>query len=170
VIRHARREDGATLQRIDVATYAAEVTPAPPPEPDGEFFGDGTRPEDVLVAEVEAVPVGYVHIGLRYRELVSSEHVHEIKGLAVLPQFQSQGMGHRLVMEAADTARRRGASRLTLNVLGSNRAARELYERCGFVVEGVQSEQFHLGGRYVDDILLALDLLGPQHCAASADA
>jgi RimJ/RimL family protein N-acetyltransferase len=43
-------------------------------------------------------------------------------------------------------------------VLGTNLVARRLYERCGFVVEGVQPEQFYLGGGYVDDMLLALDL------------
>jgi hypothetical protein len=41
-----------------------------------------------------------------------------------------------------------------------------LYESCGFRVEGVLREEFRIEGRYVDDVLMALDLLssacGPQ--------
>ena len=54
----------------------------------------------------------------------------------------------------------RGARRLTLRVLAPNTAARGLYEACGFTVEGVLREEFLLEGRYVDDVLMALDL-GP---------
>jgi ribosomal protein S18 acetylase RimI-like enzyme len=150
------------LQRIDAATCTEVVSPAPPPEPNGEFFGDGTSPEQVLVAEVEDVPVGYVKVGPRYRRLSSAAHVHQISGLAVAPESQGHGVGRRLVMAAVDAARSRGARRLTLNVLGTNHVARRLYARCGFVVEGVQPGQFYLGGRYVDDVLLALDLAQPQ--------
>ena len=46
----------------------------------------------------------------------------------------------------------------TLRVLGPNATARALYERAGFVVEGVLREEFHLDGRYVDDVLMARDL------------
>ena len=52
----------------------------------------------------------------------------------------------------------RGARRLTLRVLGPNAVARGLYEACGFTVEGVLREEFLLDGRYVDDVLMALEL------------
>jgi RimJ/RimL family protein N-acetyltransferase len=63
-----------------------------------------------------------------------------------------------LVDAAVREARARGARRLTLRVLGPNMAARGLYEAAGFVVEGVLPEEFLLDGRYVDDVLMALDL------------
>lgn len=77
---------------------------------------------------------------------------------AVAPEAQRRGVGSRLVIAAADAARNGGARRLTLNVLATNEAARRLYDRCGFAVEGIQQQQFYLGGRYVDDMQLALDL------------
>jgi len=52
-----------------------------------------------------------------------------------------------------EQARSRGARKLSLRVLGGNVAARRLYELCGFTVEGVLSDEFFLGGRYVDDVL-----------------
>ncbi|CAL9437127.1 hypothetical protein SUDANB15_02152 [Streptomyces sp. enrichment culture] len=54
---------------------------------------------------------------------------------------------------AVAEARRRGARRITLRVLGHNTAARALYASEGFVVEGVRPEEFHLDGAYVDDVL-----------------
>jgi len=46
-------------------------------------------------------------------------------------------------------------------VLGHNVGARRLYERCGFVPEGVLRGEFLLEGRYVDDVLVACDLVAP---------
>ena len=43
-------------------------------------------------------------------------------------------------------------------MLTRNEAALRLYERCGFVVEGVLRGEFFLDGVYVDDLLMALDL------------
>ncbi|WP_159059185.1 GNAT family N-acetyltransferase, partial [Streptomyces scabiei] len=59
-----------------------------------------------------------------------------------------------LLRAVQDEARRRGARRLTLRVLGHNTAARKLYESEGFVVEGVLPEEFLLDGQYVDDVLM----------------
>jgi ribosomal protein S18 acetylase RimI-like enzyme len=123
-----------------------------------EFFGDRVSPGDVLVAEADDRIVGYVTVVPRYRRLSAGEHVYEIRGLAVCPQSQREGIGRRLVQGAAELARTRGARRLTLNVLASNLIARALYERCGFVLEGVRQGEFYLRGQFVDDLVLALDL------------
>ncbi len=60
-----------------------------------------------------------------------------------------------------EEARRLGARRITLRVLGHNTAARKQHESEGFVVEGVQPEEFHLDGEYVDDVLMGRSLTGP---------
>jgi len=52
-------------------------------------------------------------------------------------------------------ARRRGARKVSLRVLGSNAVARRLYARCGFVEEGVLRDEFVLDGRFVDDVFMA---------------
>jgi RimJ/RimL family protein N-acetyltransferase len=91
-------------------------------------------------------------------EIPAAAHVLEIKGLAVSPDRQHQGLGRMLLTAAIDLARERGARRLVLRVLGWNSRARALYESCGFEVEGVMRELFLLDGRYVDDVIMALDL------------
>ena len=62
---------------------------------------------------------------------------------------------HSFVEAAVDEARRRGARRLTLRVLGPNYAARRLYETCGFEIEGVLHGEFHVDGEDIDDVLMA---------------
>jgi RimJ/RimL family protein N-acetyltransferase len=74
--------------------------------------------------------------------------------LAVDPREQGRGVGSSLIAEA----RRRGARRLTLRVLAPNAAARAAYAAGGFQVEGVLRGEFLPGDRYVDDVVMALDL------------
>ena len=44
---------------------------------------------------------------------------------------------------------------MTLRVLGTNVAARRVYERAGYVVEGRLRGEFRIDGVDVDDLLLA---------------
>jgi ribosomal protein S18 acetylase RimI-like enzyme len=152
-IRQARLEDEPKLRDIDAATWTAEVSPAPPPSADAAFFGERTAPSDVLVAETGGVIGGYAALGRS--PLASHSHVLQIRGLAVHPASQRCGAGRQLVEACIEQARSRGARKLSLRVLGGNVAARRLYESCGFTVEGVLREEFFLGGRYVDDVLMA---------------
>ena len=153
-VRQARPEDEPGLRDIDAATWTTGVSPAPPPSVDAAFFGERIAPADVLVAEAGCVVAGYAALGSSPR-LASRSHVLEIRGLAVHPARQRRGVGRRLVEACIEHARSRGARKLSLRVLGGNAAARRLYESCGFTVEGVLREEFFLGGRYVDDVLMA---------------
>ena len=153
-IRLARLDDEPELRDIDAATWTAGVSPAPPPSAGAAFFGERTAPADVLVAETGRVIAGYAALGPA-GPLASHCHVLQIRGLAVHPDRQRCGVGRRLVEACIAQARSRGARKLSLRVLGSNVAARRLYESCGFVAEGVLREEFFLGGRYVDDVLMA---------------
>jgi ribosomal protein S18 acetylase RimI-like enzyme len=103
--------------------------------------------------------VGYVAVG-RPTGLESNQHVADIRGLAVAPDHQGRGLGRALVEAGLALARERGARKVRLRVLGPNTAARALYESCGFVVEGILRDEFLLGGRYVDDVMMARDLSG----------
>jgi len=61
----------------------------------------------------------------------------------------------RAVSQSLTATGIRGARKLSLRVLGGNVAARRLYESCGFMAEGILREEYFLGGRYVDDVLMA---------------
>ncbi|MFG3098932.1 GNAT family N-acetyltransferase [Streptomyces sp. NPDC048182] len=152
-IRPGRYDDDGPLRRLDAETWSPLHAVSPRPEPDEPFFREHASPADHLVAEVDGTPVGYVRLGFP-TPLASNTHVRQIRGLAVSDTARGRGVGRALVRAAVAEARRLGARRITLRVLGHNTAARKLYESEGFVVEGVQPEEFHLAGEYVDDVLM----------------
>jgi ribosomal protein S18 acetylase RimI-like enzyme len=155
-IRPARDADDAVLLEIDFATWTQAVSPAPAPtrEDRTSFFDDRTDRENYLVAEADGRVLGYVLVHQNI-PLPSHQHVLGINGLAVDPSAQGRGVGRALVEAAVAEAARRGASKVALRVLGENPGARRLYERCGFVVEGVLRGEFVMDGKLVDDVLMA---------------
>ncbi|MFD8519593.1 GNAT family N-acetyltransferase [Streptomyces capillispiralis] len=159
LIRIARPDDEGELARLDHETWSPLHAVTPPPQPPYDsFFSAHAGPGDHRVAEHEGRLVGYVRLGFP-TELASNAHVRQIRGLAVAPEARGLGVGRALVRAAIEEARERGARRITLRVLGHNTTARTLYESEGFVVEGVQPEEFFLDGAYVDDVLMGRSLL-----------
>ncbi|MEU0003749.1 GNAT family N-acetyltransferase [Streptomyces sp. NPDC006314] len=153
-IRTARPDDDGELSVLDRATWSTlhEVMPAPQP-PYEPFFDERRGPDDHLVAEHDGRIAGYIRLA-RPTPLASNAHVLAIQGFAVAGEARGRGIGRALIRAAVEEARRRGARRLTLRVLGHNTPARTLYESEGFTVEGVLPGEFHLDGRYVDDVLM----------------
>ncbi|MFC5955695.1 GNAT family N-acetyltransferase [Streptomyces pratens] len=159
LLRPARPADEGELALLDRATWSSLHTVSPPPQPPYDsFFGERSGPGDHIVAERDGRVVGYVRLGFPTPH-ASNRHVRQIHGLAVAEEARGAGVGRALVRAAVQEARDRGARRITLRVLGHNTTARVLYESEGFVVEGVQPEEFFLGGRYVDDVLMGRSLL-----------
>jgi predicted nuclease with RNAse H fold/predicted N-acetyltransferase YhbS len=111
----------------------------------------------VIVAEAGEGLAGYLILG-DWTPLDSSRHVAEVKGLAVDPARQGEGIGAALLDAGIARAREEGRRKLMLRVLGGNTGARRLYEGRGFVVEGTLRGVFLLDGTPTDDLLMALDL------------
>ncbi|MCF1599201.1 GNAT family N-acetyltransferase [Streptomyces muensis] len=157
-IRAALPDDEEELAHLDRATWSTlhSVMPRPQP-PHRTFFDERHAPEDHLVAELDRRIVGYVRLALA-TPLACNAHVRQIQGFAVADEVRGRGVGRALIRAAVEEARRRGARRLTLRVLGHNTPARKLYESEGFVVEGVLPEEFFLDGAYVDDVLMGRGL------------
>ena len=157
-IRHATLDDEDTLGRLDRATWSTlhAVSPRPQP-PYAPFYSERFGPRDHLVAELDGVLVGYIRLGFPTL-LASNAHVRQIQGLAVAAEARGAGVGRALLRAVQEEARKLGARRITLRVLGHNTPARGLYESEGFVVEGVLPEEFLLYGTYVDDVFMGRSL------------
>ncbi|MGW4659746.1 N-acetyltransferase family protein [Streptomyces sp. NPDC004279] len=160
-IRHATDDDEEALGRLDRVTWSplhsVQPRPRPPYEP---FFTERFGPRDHLVAELGGVVVGYIRLGFP-TPLACNSHVRQIQGLVVADEARGSGVGRALLRAVQEEARRRGARRITLRVLGHNTPARALYESEGFVVEGILAEEFLLDGKYVDDVFMGRFLQGP---------
>ncbi|MEU8528636.1 MULTISPECIES: GNAT family N-acetyltransferase [Streptomyces] len=158
-IRTARLADQAALGELDRAVWSTLHSVQPAPQAPYDAFFDSThRPEHYLVAEGEGGTMdGFLRLH-RPSPLACHTHVRQIQGLAVAGHARGRGVGRALLRASFEEARRQGASRITLRVLGHNAPARALYEAEGFAVEGVLPGEFLLDGAYVDDVFMGRSL------------
>ena len=84
-----------------------------------------------IVEEVDRTVVGYAGIWN-----VSGEA--QIMRVAVRKALRNQGLGLMLTQELLQKAWEAGAEAVTLEVRESNIAAQKMYERCGFVSQGIR--------------------------------
>ncbi|MEU0412658.1 GNAT family N-acetyltransferase [Streptomyces griseorubiginosus] len=153
-IRLALPDDEEELARLDRAEWSPlhEVLPEQRP-PYRPFFDERHLPGDCLVAEADRRILGYIRLGFP-NGLAANAHVRQIQGFVVSAEARGRGVGRALIRAVTEEARRRGARRLTLRVLGHNTPARRLYESEGFAVEGILPEEWLLAGEYVDDVIM----------------
>ena len=76
--------------------------------------------------------------------------------LYLLPAFWGRGFGTCALNHLLVEARRRGLHRLECVVASTNDRAIRLYERHGFVQEGVKREAFYYNSRYEDLVMMAV--------------
>jgi ribosomal protein S18 acetylase RimI-like enzyme len=160
-VRFACPEDEAGLARLDaVAWTPASGFPSVTErarDPFFTFFTVSGPPGEYLVAELDGQLAGYIRLR-PVTELRENAHVLGVMGLAVAPDARRQGVASALLAAAERHARARGARKLSLRVLGTNVAAQRLYEQLGYEREGILRDEFRIGGRYVDDVIMAKHL------------
>lgn len=105
----------------------------------------------LVVAEVNGAFAGFA-VGKVVNALVFAE----LESIVVRAGARRMGLGAGLCRAVIEWCRRRGVESVELEVRSANRAARALYARLGFVVEGVRNEYYR---EPVDDaVLMRLNL------------
>jgi len=78
-------------------------------------------------------------------------------GITVKAGRRGQGIGTRLMQQAIEWAKESGVvKRVQLEVVAENVEARELYERLGFVAEGLRKRAFWKQERWMDSVVMGL--------------
>ena len=77
-------------------------------------------------------------------------------GMGVHKDFRGRGLGQRLIDRTIADAKQKGLERIELEVFASNTPAIKLYEKVGFVVEGVKKKARKLDDIYDDLVEMAL--------------
>ena len=110
------------------------------PWPRGAFEGELTQNAMAryLVAEIDGHVAGYAGIWLIFDE-------GHITNIAVHPDFQRRGVASALLQRILSNAKACRIESCTLEVRRSNLAAQKLYEKYGFLPEGVRK------GYYTDN-------------------
>jgi putative acetyltransferase len=104
-------------------------------------------------------------VAVRHGEVAGTAGLHVEKGrrrhvasmgIAVSSTHRRAGVGDALMRAVLDLADNwLGLRRVELGVLTDNEAARQLYEKHGFVVEGVRRRSVAVAGELCDEVLMA---------------
>jgi RimJ/RimL family protein N-acetyltransferase len=127
---------------------------APSPERMRVFILDminGGHPQFVALAGPELV--GWCDI--RPHDIPSHAHRGTL-GMGIIPGYRGRGLGTRLITATLDAARAAGLRRIELDAHADNPGAIALYEKVGFVREGVARDAVQIDGRYIDSIGMAI--------------
>jgi RimJ/RimL family protein N-acetyltransferase len=158
-LRPGRPTDGRALARL-FADVRAEgrwliTTPGAVSEPSEAFWiGELIRAEEslVLVAEADGDVIGNVLVSVDRGR--ATEHIG-VLSICITADWRDVGIGTELVAGAQAWARGRGLRKLSLGVFPDNERAIAVYERCGFVREGVRRQQYRSNDEYRDELLMA---------------
>ncbi|TPJ28978.1 GNAT family protein [Mesorhizobium sp. B2-7-2] len=84
-------------------------------------------------------------------------HAHRgTLGMGILPIYRGRGLGLKLINAALARARSAGMVRVELSVHADNARAIALYDKVGFVREGVVRDAVRVDGEYRDAIMMAI--------------
>ncbi len=93
------------------------------------LFDEGAPERISLISEDEGNPAGFL-----IARIAGSEC--ELENVVVAEASQRRGLASGLVQELVRVARDRNVASIFLEVRESNAAARALYEKCGFALDG----------------------------------
>jgi ribosomal protein S18 acetylase RimI-like enzyme len=153
-VRRAVEEDDAVLLAIERSAWDASSGFPSYQDTLQDTFFSRSGPEAHLVAEHEGVVVGYLRLQDKY-PFPEGSGVLSINGLAVAHEARRLGVASALMEAATAEGRLRGARKISLHVHSTNTAARRLYERHGYIVEGTHPNEFLIEGIYIDAIDMA---------------
>lgn len=147
---------GRTVDRVARERKYLASTQGFPREATAEFVrsivsGGGVS----FVAVDDEVLAGWCDITrIRYE---GQKHCGKL-GMGLLSPYRGRGLGRRLIDAALEAAEPIGIWRIELEVFASNAVARRLYERVGFIEEGVKRRARIIDGVADDIVCMALVL------------
>lgn len=112
----------------------------------------GADASTILVAEIDESLVGYMMViaGTTNRNKHSAYIV-----IGISEAFRGQGVGKALFKSLNDWSIQNKLHRVELTVMSNNTAAIVLYEKAGFIKEGVKKDSLFVNGQYVDEYYMA---------------
>jgi RimJ/RimL family protein N-acetyltransferase len=158
-LRAARPTDAQALAELFAAVRAEGrwlLTPASALSHASEafFIGELIREPGglALVAEADGEVVGNVLVSVE-RSTVS-DHVGTLS-ICIAADWRDVGIGGALTRASTAWAQSVGLAKVGLSVFTDNERAIAVYERSGFVREGVRRRQYRVDGAFRDELLMA---------------
>jgi len=117
-------------------------------------FEDLTKKKVLFVFEDDGVPTGMCKlVPQQYR----NSHIVYLGGIAIHPFFAGKGEGIKMMNDIIDFAKQNGFLRIELSVASVNEKAIRLYEKAGFVKEGLLRKFTYLKSenKFLDEVMMA---------------
>lgn len=124
-IRPLKTEDVPALARMEEKIFSRPWSE--------QSFADLLKHDYILcfVAETDGIPIGCAGLTMLDNE-------GNIDKVMVREDFRGRGVAYQMLERLLEEARKRGITEFTLEVRVGNRPAIHLYEKLGFVSEGVR--------------------------------
>ena len=133
--------------------YLSPLEAVPPAQTRDFVLGLMAKGDPIYVAVANGDVVGWCDIQ-RHR---FPAHAHRgTLGMGIVPDHRRRGVGLRLIQRTLDEAFANDFVRIELSVRADNLNAMRLYEKVGFVVEGVLRDAMLVDNEYHDAIAMAL--------------
>jgi len=102
----------------------------------------------LLVAEADNKLVGYISADKGFvNRIAHSAYIV----VGILKEYSNRGIGTELFKRLDAWAQEKKMTRLELTVVCENEAAKHLYEKSGFEIEGIKRNSVFVDGRYLDE-------------------
>jgi len=118
------------------------------------IFDELQSKNHLYIYEVEGIQTGMCKlVPLQHR----TSHIVYLGGFAIHPFFAGKGEGLKMMKEIIDHAKQKGFLRVELSVAIINEKAIRLYQKAGFVKEGILKKYSYMKSenRFVDEVVMA---------------
>jgi len=160
-IRPARQEDltgivGAIRQVTEEGTYIeAESVADEVDHQEALLRHNELESRMFFVATVEDEVVGWVH--LHAPELEKLSHTAELT-VGVIEYYRGHGIGAHLLARGLEWAASNGYEKVYNSAPSTNDRAIAFLEAHGWETEAVRENHYKIGGEYVDEVMMAIEL------------
>ena len=114
----------------------------------------------LVMAYVEKNPVGGLAVACHNPEIINIRILHGLDDLAVVwdirvhPDYRRQGIGTELIKAAAEWARNKGYTQLSLETQNTNLPACKFYIKQGFRLGGINRYAYYHHPAYAHEVML----------------
>ncbi|MQW22729.1 MULTISPECIES: GNAT family N-acetyltransferase [unclassified Lactococcus] len=105
--------------------------------------------ESYLLAVEDDKILGFLDYSVRHRSKYG-KHVATF-GVMTVKEARHKGVASSLIKHFFDIAKSEKFKKITIQVMGSNPEALQLYRNLGFIEEAHLKKEFYINGNYVDD-------------------
>lgn len=124
--------------------------------------------EQEFLAKMADSPHDYMIIAFDQEQVIATAGFHGkplqrlqhrvTLGISILQEYHHQGLGTYMMKHLIEKATEMGKRTIDLDVRQDNPHAIDLYQKMGFVQEGIKKEAFYVDDTYIDLVLMAKHL------------